>query len=162
MEALDTLESTFAELAVSAHGLPTTPLPRSRRQIFDPSTLSRSSSAAGPSSSTHTYSGGSGDVPSTSKVIEPLSVVKRKNSNSVSASPYRVKQYNVGRGTPHGAKPASRKTSRSSLRRTSAQIKAIRAQVGGYSNEDAEKLFEKSEVVKAKVIDFSSVSSLEL
>ncbi|KAI0787216.1 hypothetical protein BC629DRAFT_1440376 [Irpex lacteus] len=103
MEALDTLESTFAELAVSAHGLPTTPLPRSRRQIFDPSTLSRSSSAAGPSSSTHTYSGGSGDAP---------------------------------------------------------DVQNHRASLGGEAeeleqrhNEDAEKLFEKSEVVKAKTSD---------
>ncbi|KAI0089204.1 hypothetical protein BDY19DRAFT_993422 [Irpex rosettiformis] len=143
MEALDTLESTFAELSVSQRGLPTTPIPRSRRQVFDPTTLF--SNIAGPSN----YSIGS-DVPI--KPIQPLTVVKRRASNnSHGSSPYRMKQYNVSRGgTPH-VKPASRKTSRSSLRKSSAQMKAIRAQVGGYANEEAEKLFEKSEVIKTKL-----------
>ncbi|KAI0733873.1 hypothetical protein BC629DRAFT_543509 [Irpex lacteus] len=57
--------------------------------------------------------------PAFNKVMKPFSVVKRNNSNSISASPCRVSQYYDSGCRRPPAKSALRKTSKSLLRRTS-------------------------------------------
>ncbi|KAI0692571.1 hypothetical protein BC835DRAFT_1416498 [Cytidiella melzeri] len=139
-KALDDLEDTFAEYSSSSHGLPTTPLPRSKRQMFD------SSGTAGRTSVSSTLSYSS-DV--SSKTVEPLSI-KRKPSTGHGASPHRTRQYNVGRGSPM-TRPPTRTSSKSSLRKLSAQLNA-RAQIGTFTNEEAKKMLKHSDEVKAKLV----------
>ncbi|KAI0340771.1 hypothetical protein BDW22DRAFT_348171 [Trametopsis cervina] len=140
LSAVDDLEKTLISLAGTPRPreLPTTPLPRSKRQFFE-----------GPSTAGHTPGPAQQVFGEQAKSVEPLSI-KRKPSIGLGASPYRLRQYNVGRGSPL-TKPAMRKTSKSSLRKTSAQLKAMRVQVGGFSNEESDRLFEKSDAVKTKL-----------
>lgn len=114
-------------------------LPRSRRQPFDVIGIA--------DGSPRRVSGGSVEQlgRQNSLDVAPLQV-RKKPFASLGVSPYKRRPHGAGRpsASPHASKSTSRRTS---LRRTSSQIRSLRTQF----NDESDKLYEESDAVKAKV-----------